>query len=53
MQFEGQLAQAQCQHPFAVLGPQFNGTNTFVQYWQPGRRRLRWSTQYRLNHSGH
>ena len=36
MQFEGQLAQAQCKHPFAVLGPQFNGTNTFVQYWQPG-----------------
>ena len=36
MHFEGQLAQAHCQHPFAVLGPQYNGTNTFVQYWQPG-----------------
>lgn len=35
MHFEGQLAQAHCQHPFAVLGPQYTGTNAFVQFWDP------------------
>lgn len=36
MQYEGQLAKAECSQPFSVLGPVFNKNGAELKIWYPG-----------------